>query len=152
MAKIQKKFERRAIEAEEDLLIDCQFLLQELIVKKGVSRGQLAERAGISKARLSQLLSADANPTLKTMASLLYALGERLCVSSAPCMSEDESNEVQHEAAEEAWQWTLTQSIADRGDDAEMVAIVKECSASNDNYSYSSEGLDPSLFELEDAA
>jgi len=63
------------IEAEENFLIDCQFLIQDLINLKGISRSELAKRAGISKSRLSQILSAEANPTVKTFARLFHVLG-----------------------------------------------------------------------------
>lgn len=82
MNKDSKKFDPAIIEAEENLLIDYQFLVQELMVKKNVSRADLAEAAGLSKARLSQLLGPEANPTIKTMARLIHALGEKPVVSS----------------------------------------------------------------------
>lgn len=63
------------VEAEENFLIDCQFLIQDLINAKGISRSELAKRAGISKSRLSQILSAEANPTVKTFARLFHVLG-----------------------------------------------------------------------------
>lgn len=71
-----KAFDPKIIEAEENLLIDFHFLIQQLMSEKGVTRSQLAEKAGLSKARLSQLLSVEANPTVKSMARLFYALGE----------------------------------------------------------------------------
>lgn len=64
------------IEAQEDLVIDAQFLLHDLMVERGVSRAELARRVGISKARLSQFFNAKANPTLRTLAVLFQALGE----------------------------------------------------------------------------
>jgi transcriptional regulator with XRE-family HTH domain len=63
------------IEAEENFLIDCQFLIQDLLNRTGISRTELARRAGISKSRLSQILSAEANPSVKTFARLFHALG-----------------------------------------------------------------------------
>ncbi|HEX7935086.1 MAG TPA: helix-turn-helix transcriptional regulator [Paraburkholderia sp.] len=77
MAKI-KNVDPKIIEAEEHFLIDCQLLLQETIADKNVTRSVLADRAGISKARLSQIMRAEANPTVKTMARLFHALGEEL--------------------------------------------------------------------------
>ena len=44
-----KKFDPAIIEAEENLLIDYQFLLQELMKQKSVTPTQLAEMAGLSK-------------------------------------------------------------------------------------------------------
>jgi len=77
----EKKIDPAVIAAEENLLIDFQFLLQELISSKNVSRTELAELAGLSKARLSQIFSAEANPTVKTMARLAHAMGERIDIS-----------------------------------------------------------------------
>lgn len=73
------------IEAEEDLVIDAQFLIQDLLNRKGLSRSELAKQTGLSKARLSQLMGSEANPTLKTVARILHALGVRghLSVASA---------------------------------------------------------------------
>lgn len=71
-----KHVDPTAIEAEENLLIDYQFLLQELMSAKGISRNELADAVGITKARLSQILGSEANPTVKTMARLIHALGE----------------------------------------------------------------------------
>lgn len=68
------------VEAEENFLIDFQLLVQDLLNKKGLSRSDLAKAAGLSKARLSQILRADANPTMKTCARLLSALGEKASV------------------------------------------------------------------------
>jgi transcriptional regulator with XRE-family HTH domain len=41
--------------------------------RKGMSRTELAAKAGISKARLSQLLSSEANPTLAGYAAAVAA-------------------------------------------------------------------------------
>ena len=67
-------FDAARIEAEENLLIDCQFLIQELMVAKGISRSQLSQKTGLSVARLSQIMSSEANPTVKTLARILHAL------------------------------------------------------------------------------
>ncbi len=66
------------VEAEEDLLIDFQFLMQDVLTAKGISKTELAKRTGISKARLSQILSAEANPSVKTFARLFHALGVKV--------------------------------------------------------------------------
>jgi transcriptional regulator with XRE-family HTH domain len=76
------KFDPAVIEAEENLLLDYQFLVQELMVKKNISRADLSAATGLSQARLSQLLGSEANPTLKTMARIIHALGERPYVST----------------------------------------------------------------------
>jgi transcriptional regulator with XRE-family HTH domain len=66
--------------AETDLIIDVQFLLQDVMAEKGVTRTELAKAAGISKARISQLFRAEANPTLRSLARLFHVLGEDLDV------------------------------------------------------------------------
>lgn len=69
---------RRRIEAEEDAVVDAQFLLLDLLREKGVTQEQLAERLGVSKSRVSQLFGAGANPTLKSLARIFDALDCRL--------------------------------------------------------------------------
>lgn len=76
-------FDRDLIEAEEDFVIDAQFLLQDLMSNHNITRADLARKAGVSKARLTHLFKPDANPTLRTLARLFYALGEKPVVSSA---------------------------------------------------------------------
>jgi DNA-binding phage protein len=70
------------IEAEENFLIDCQFLLQETLVDKGISLAELAEKAGVSEADISQCMGPEANPTVKMFARLFRAAGEKLCVGT----------------------------------------------------------------------
>lgn len=74
-------------EAEENFLIDCQFLVQDLINAGGISRTELARRAGISKSRLSQILSAEANPSVKTFARLFHVLGAKVTPPMASFVS-----------------------------------------------------------------
>ncbi len=134
-------FDPKMVEAEENLLIDYQFLLQERMSQKGVSQSELAERAGISKARMSQVLSDDANPTLKTFADLFYALGERVLVTSAPTL-EVAPGEAAPTITPIKWKWG--QSIRmDEPISEDMVALMKRSPliieegsmVSNDNYS-----------------
>jgi transcriptional regulator with XRE-family HTH domain len=141
MAKNEVPFDPKIIEAEENLLIDYQFLLQERMSQKGISNTELAERARISKARLSQILSDDANPTVKTFAGLFYALGERVCVSSSPLEQPHEPPVAQLPPARPEWEWTESVSVG-KPIDKEMIALLKNSAkvideremASNDNY------------------
>lgn len=48
-----------------------------------VSQRTLARRMGVSEGRVSQLLSADANPTLRSLCRMAHALGMRLDVTFA---------------------------------------------------------------------
>lgn len=75
---INRAIDVKAIEAEENLLVDAHFLIEELMRKKSISQTELAKRMGCSKARLSQLLNPSANPTVKSLGRLFYALGEEV--------------------------------------------------------------------------
>lgn len=134
----EQKFDPAVIEAEENLLIDFQFLVQETMSALNISRSELAARAGFSKARVTQMLGNDANPTIKSMARLFHALGERVCVSRTPRVNKEV---VKIPAAEKAvtqteeWQWHWAKaSRGERRIDDKLVAVVKDTSASNDNY------------------
>jgi transcriptional regulator with XRE-family HTH domain len=133
MTLIKTSLDPKVIEAEETLLIDFHFQIQEMMSDKGISRTELAEKAGISKARLSQILSNEANPTLKSMARLFHALGERVCVTRKALdeVSFDVSADLK--AAGQQWQWTEPSTGEMRVDDR-LVAVIKDTGASNDNY------------------
>ncbi len=125
-----KKLDPAIIEAEENLLIDFQFLLQEALNTKRVSLSELAERAGLSKSRISQMMGADANPTVKSMARLFHALGETLCLSRSEIV---EASLAASPSPTQTWNWIETETGEMRIDDR-LVAVVKDTAASNDNY------------------
>lgn len=66
------------IMAEENLVIDAQFLIQDLLDQQNLTRADLAKLTGVSRARLSQLMSSEANPTLRTLARLFSAMDSKL--------------------------------------------------------------------------
>ena len=71
-----------SVYAEEALVVDLQSLLHTVMIEKGMSRSQLAQAMGVSKARITQLFSDDTgNFTVRVLARALHALGERLEVS-----------------------------------------------------------------------
>jgi DNA-binding phage protein len=78
MKKMREEAAIRLIEAEEDLLIDAHFLIEEIMRQKGIDRTTLAKAMGLSRPRLSQLLGPDANPTVKTLGRIFAALGEEI--------------------------------------------------------------------------
>lgn len=71
----------KMIAAEENLVIDVQFLIQDVMNETVMTRAELAKRTGLSKARLTQIMRPEANLTLRTVARLLYALNEEVVVS-----------------------------------------------------------------------
>lgn len=133
----------KVIEAEENLLIDFQFLLQEVMTEKKVSRSELADKAGLSKARLTQILGSEANPTVKSMARLFHALDEQICLSRKPILIEEKTpNPAVAKPTE--WKWARAASLEHKKDDKELTQAVKaslrelartvkESFASNDN-------------------
>jgi transcriptional regulator with XRE-family HTH domain len=140
MVKENAVIDPRVVEAKENLLIDYQFLLQERMQQKGISQTELAQRAGISKARLSQILSDEANPTVKTFAELFHVLGERVHVTSVPLgQAFEKADQQEGAAALPEWRWESTASVLE-ATNSEMVALMKgatvvhSAEASNDNY------------------
>lgn len=83
-------FDEMAVEAEENLVIDVQFLIQRLLNESGMSRADLARRVGISRARLTQMMKPDANLQLRTIARVLYALGAFATIQHRPLSGETE--------------------------------------------------------------
>jgi transcriptional regulator with XRE-family HTH domain len=131
-----ESFEPAIIEAEENFLIDCQFRLQEVMTEKGITVSQLAEKAGVSKSRISQVMSPEANPTAKTFARLFHALGEEITLElKKKTKQADLRPNIENVEKEqtETWNWTQDQA-PERVLDHQLVRIVKETFASNDNY------------------
>lgn len=58
----------------EDAMMEFQFAVIDAMREKNISQVELAEKLGISRARVSQMLSSEANPTLKVVARTLAAL------------------------------------------------------------------------------
>lgn len=72
---------KNAIEEEvhaiESLVFSVQISLQRAMTKKGISNKELAEKLGMTPARVSQIFATKgANLTLKTIAKIQHALGE----------------------------------------------------------------------------
>lgn len=61
---------------------DVQLRLHLLMESQNVSRTELAERASMSKSRISQIFGQHANITLDTLARLFHALGQNVTVTS----------------------------------------------------------------------
>lgn len=71
--------ERKAIFAEEALVVDAQIFLHTLMEQKGISRADLAKAMGVSRARVSQMFSDECkNFTIRLFARAAYALGEKV--------------------------------------------------------------------------
>ena len=78
----KNELEREAF-AVEEFRFDVQYAIQSVMVEKGVSRTELAERLDCKPSWVSQLLREESNPTLETVARVFYALGDAPRISSA---------------------------------------------------------------------
>jgi transcriptional regulator with XRE-family HTH domain len=64
--------------AEQFALASIALVLADALEESGISQRQLAERLGVSEARVSQILSADHNLTVKVLAKIANALQREL--------------------------------------------------------------------------
>ncbi|ASY58481.1 hypothetical protein SS05631_c35670 [Sinorhizobium sp. CCBAU 05631] len=55
--------------------MDFQFALIDAMRERGMTKAELAEALGVTRARVSQLFSSEANPTIKLAARALHAVG-----------------------------------------------------------------------------
>lgn len=76
---MMKPAERRAF-VEELTVTSVALAMAEAIHQSGLSQREVATRLGVSEARISQILSATGNPTIKTLARLADVLGRELRV------------------------------------------------------------------------
>lgn len=79
---------RRRIEAEENAVLDLQFAILDILRQEGITKEELARRLDVSKARISQLFAAGANPTVKQVARIFDALDREFCPASMPLQVE----------------------------------------------------------------
>ncbi len=68
--------------AEESFILDATESIWEAIESQSLTKAKLAEKAGCSRALISQLLSGSRNMTLRTYAQLCFALGLRPTISA----------------------------------------------------------------------
>src|SRR5689334_8239062 len=71
--------EQTRVFAEEAAVVDAQTLLHSAMLRKGVSRADLARAMNVSRARVTQIFSDEcSNLTIRLLARALSALGEEL--------------------------------------------------------------------------
>lgn len=73
-AYIRSEEEKFAFE-EESALARVALMLAEVLATKGMTQRELATRIGVTEGRISQILSADSNPTVRTLSRIGTALG-----------------------------------------------------------------------------
>lgn len=90
MVKEVKKLTPAEVIASEDALMDFQFAVIDALNAKGITQVEFAEMLGVSRARVSQMLSSDANPTLRLVGRALHALGLKTCYLSSDAAATEE--------------------------------------------------------------
>jgi transcriptional regulator with XRE-family HTH domain len=73
--------ERRMEFAEEELIVDAAEEIWSAMDKAKVTKSEVAERLGKSKALISQLLNGSRNMTLRTLADIAHCIGFRVHLS-----------------------------------------------------------------------
>lgn len=64
--------------AEVDFVAEVQSIIHRMMVAKDISRAELAQRLGVSRARVTQYFAGDgSNLTARTIARIFHALGEQ---------------------------------------------------------------------------
>jgi len=117
---------RRRIEAEENAVLDLQFAILDILRETGITKEELARRLDVSKARVSQLFAAGANPTVKQVARIFDALDHAFSPTAVPLDSDAQFG------GNGCWQQELQLS---RATEEEMVyGRIFEMDAANENY------------------
>lgn len=70
--------------AEESALAQAALAIADLLESSNLTQRDLAQRIGVSEARISQILCADSNPTVRTLARIGSATGHRMVVEFQP--------------------------------------------------------------------
>ena len=89
--------------AEEEAVAQAAIVIAQCLERCGMSQRELAQRLGISEGRISQILSAESNPTVKTLARVGRALGCRLQLELVMLHRSQEPAPVPEDQAEELW-------------------------------------------------
>ena len=78
--------------AEEIAMAQTAVAVADLLASNNTTQRELAERLGISEARISQVLCADSNPTVRTMARIGHAMGRRMVIEFTRAPMERENS------------------------------------------------------------
>lgn len=86
--------EERFARAEQYLLAAVAFVLSDAMDKSGLSQKALALRLGVSEARISQILNATGNPTVRSLARIADALDCKAQLKLLPRKAEHQGAQV----------------------------------------------------------
>ena len=74
----------RKVFEQERTVLEIANKIHELMVEQDVSRAELANRLGTSRAHITQVLSGSRNMTLRTVSDVGWALGLRVSIDFGP--------------------------------------------------------------------
>jgi transcriptional regulator with XRE-family HTH domain len=95
--------------AEETAMAQTALAVADLLANTNMTQRALAERVGVSEARISQILCANSNPTVRTMARIGYAMGRRMVIEfKRPPMAREEPKPWPHRLRSVPMQWEST--------------------------------------------
>ena len=114
--------ERSRVFLEEGLILDATEAVCEALEKHDISRANLADRLGTSKAYVTQLLNGSRNMTLRTFAGIAFAL------DMVPQI------ELKDQNSSVAWEDSMEQAVVIRGRPA-FLPRGNLTAANNDNWS-----------------
>lgn len=82
--KLMQDKEFRKYYQREELMSEITLAIYQTMKSKGLTQKKLAEMAGVSKGRVSQILSGNHNITVATISDLLYAFDSKMTISVVP--------------------------------------------------------------------
>ena len=75
--------------AQEDLIEEAGELIARTMKERNLTKSGLARRIGVTKGYVTQLLAGSRNMTLRTFADLMYAMEEKVLLTSTSLPAED---------------------------------------------------------------
>ena len=78
LARFVEDFDRLSLFQQERLILDITELMQKALRASGMRRIDLAKKLGVSRGRISQILSGEGNLTIRTIADVFTAMGRHL--------------------------------------------------------------------------
>lgn len=116
---------RRRAFVEEFAVTTVALAMAEAIQNSGLSQREVADRLGVSEARISQILDASGNPTVKTLARLADVLGRELRIEfSLDSHVPGQGVEVEWDVVEEPWSNSMSPDEFEQSEEEQHVALA----------------------------
>jgi transcriptional regulator with XRE-family HTH domain len=109
--------------AEETAMAQTALAVADLLANTNTTQRTLAGRVGVSEARISQILCADSNPTVRTMARIGYAMGRRMVIEfKRPPMAREEPKPWPRRLRSVPMQWESTNDEPEAAAETDVAA------------------------------